>query len=172
MSVYSRGWQRRRLSAAGRLAAASGNHSGNHAQVPIEDLKCCVQILAPPQCFASGEYHLLDRAAAALLGNGVERCVVGVAEHREDRRAADLVDGIVAPLAAGDVAAVEGEQLIQFAPVEENPPRAFAVLTETIELAHASGRAPFASRFRRLVARRSEEHTSELQSLMRISYAV
>src|SRR3546814_3836815 len=77
------------------------------------------------------------------------RCVVGVAEHREDRRAADLVDGIVAPLAAGDVAAVEGEQLIQFAPVEENPPRAFAVLTETIELAHASGRAPFASRFRR-----------------------
>src|SRR3546814_7913066 len=101
MSVYSRGGQRRRLSAAGRLAAASGNHSGNHAQVPIEDLKSVAQSLAPPQFFAAGEYHVLDRAAAALLGNGVERCVVGVAEHR-----------------------------------------------------------------------RSEEHTSELQSLMRISYAV
>src|SRR3546814_5021327 len=101
----------------------------------MEDLKNFSQSLSPPQFFAAGEYHVLDRAAAALLGNGVERCVVGVAEHREDRRAADLVDGIVAPLAAGDVAAVEGEQLIQFAPVEEHPPRAFAVLTETIELA-------------------------------------
>src|SRR3546814_18032416 len=118
----------------------------------MEDLKNFSQSLSPPQFFAAGEYHVLDRAAAALLGNGVERCVVGVAEHREDRRAADLVDGIVAPLAAGDVAAVEGEQLIQFAPVAENPPRAFAVLTDTIELAHASGGAPFA--FRRAEERR------------------
>src|SRR3546814_14693485 len=92
----------------------------------MEDLKNFSQSLSPPQFFAAGEYHVLDRAAAALLGNGVERCVVGVAEHREDRRAADLVDGIVAPIAAGDVAAVEGAQLIPFAPGEENPPRAFA----------------------------------------------
>src|SRR3546814_12911356 len=108
MSVYSRGWQRRRLSAAGRLAAASGNHSGNHAQVPIEDLKSVAQSLAPPQFFAAGEYNVLDRAAAAMLGNGVERSVAGVAEHREDRIADDLVDAIHTNIAAGDVAGEEG----------------------------------------------------------------
>src|SRR3546814_12790375 len=137
MSVDSRGWQRRRLSAAGRLAAASGNHSENHAQVPIEDLKSVAQSLAPPQFFAAGEYHVLDRAAAALLGTGVERCVVGVAEHREDRRAADLGDGRVAPIAAGGGAAVAGERLIKFAPVDENTQRALEVHTEKIAMVTA-----------------------------------
>src|SRR3546814_17117623 len=76
MSVYSRGWQRRRLSAAGRLAAASGNHSGNHAQVPIPDLKSVAHRLAPPQFFAAGEYHVLDPPAAALLRTGDRTSVV------------------------------------------------------------------------------------------------
>src|SRR3546814_19831762 len=96
----------------------------------MEDLKNFSQSLSPPQFFAAGEYHVLDRAAAALLGNGVERCVVGVAEHREDRRAAALVDGRVAPLAAGEVEAVEREQLCQFAPGETNPARAFSAFPE------------------------------------------
>src|SRR5690242_1431294 len=39
---------------------------------------------------------------------------MGVAKHRKQRHAVAVVDGIIAPYAAGHVAAVEAEQLVQF----------------------------------------------------------
>src|SRR3546814_7211451 len=84
---------------------ARPQQSIDHSQVLVEYLKNVAQGLGTFQFLTTGEYDVLDRAAVALLGDGIERRVVGVAEHREDRRAAELVDGVVPPLAAGDVAA-------------------------------------------------------------------
>src|SRR3546814_9063002 len=62
--------------------------------------------------------------------------------------------------------AVEGPAGTARAADRRHPP----VVSEQFELHHFTPRAP--AERRRLVAKRSEEHTSELQSLMRSSYAV
>src|SRR3546814_3665927 len=78
----------------------------------------------------------------------------GRAELLEDRLDVDLDGGVAAAEAAGDLLVAEpGRQLVE-------------------HLALAPGEGSQRRRQRRLRLGRSEEHTSELQSLMRISYAV
>ena len=53
-----------------------------------------------------------------LLDDAVERGFGSAAEDREDRLLAELVDGVVPPLALGDLAAVDPENLVQLPAVE------------------------------------------------------
>src|SRR3546814_7974777 len=65
--------------------------------------------------------------------------------------------------------------LAAFAPFTTIPARstaAFAATTTANATAAFTARTTIAARFTRFAGRRSEEHQSELQSLMRLSYAV
>jgi hypothetical protein len=64
------------------------------------------------------------------LDEGEDRTFVGAAEHREQSGTVALIDGIVAPLAAHDLAAVEGEELLQLGPAEEDPPKFPSMVAE------------------------------------------
>src|SRR5437762_1444416 len=61
---------------------------------------------------------------------------MGVAEHREHRHAAHLIDGVVAPVAGRDPTAVEREQLVEFVSGEENRAGPPAVVAESNDRAH------------------------------------
>ena len=58
------------------------------------------------------------RASAGILDDLVERRLAGAAEDREDGAVGQMVDGIVAPFVGRDHAAVEPQDLVEFASVE------------------------------------------------------
>src|SRR5262249_80193 len=52
--------------------------------------------------------------------DAVDRNLAGTTKHREHRAVLQEVDGIVAPFAGGDLAAIEAENAIELAPVESH----------------------------------------------------
>src|SRR3546814_9036578 len=96
-------------------------------------------------------------------GPGVERCAVGpivkMGQRLRDAGAQEIVGdlGSVAALLAGTQALSPGEA----------QPKQFGIVMGEADIGDAGGK-----KARAAAACRSEEHTSELQSLMRISYAV
>src|SRR3546814_4885922 len=108
---------------------------------------------------------------------------LAVAAHRAVQAlqvAVDHEDQVVQALAAGDGNRAQALRLVGLAVAEEAPDlavglghqaAAFEVL-EVARLVDRGDRPQAHAHGRRLPVLRSEEHTSELQSLMRISYAV
>src|SRR6185312_269635 len=97
--------------------------------------------------FAGGEVLAsAEQAEVALaahprrgLDDREERAFMGVAKYREQRRAVALTDGIVAPLAARDLAAVEGKELVQLEAAEENNLRPAPVVVQAENCRHRPG---------------------------------
>src|SRR6185312_381146 len=81
------------------------------------------------------------KIAAALamrcrFDDGVERAFVAVAKHRERRLAVLKPDGIVAPLAAHDLTAVQGQKLIKLAPAKKGRPGLTSGVAEADDSCH------------------------------------
>src|SRR3546814_5320752 len=111
-------------------------------------------------------YTTLFRSDAVLAGDQPPLAVAGVAV-RIVGRPAELGDAAARrPLQHAIVGNVAPQQEAAVAEVNRplGPERAAVELLELAVAVEVAAEAP--------VARRSEEHTSELQSLMRISYAV
>ena len=64
---------------------------------------------------------------------------MGVAKYREYGRAIALTDGIVAPLAARDLAAVEGKELVQLESAEEDNLRPAPMIVQAENRRHRPG---------------------------------
>src|SRR3546814_8418929 len=76
------------------------------------------------------------------------------------RRSSELIEP--------DQAAARGQRIVEFGAVGGDHRRRYSAPAPSVDTKRA-GRKGIG---RRVTSRRSEEHTSELQSLMRISYAV
>ncbi len=74
-----------------------------------------------------------------IASHAERRGVVAVPENREDRAAAALIYGVIAPFAARHPAAVQRQQLVQFVAVEEGRSARGVDLVKTIELGHGTG---------------------------------
>src|ERR1700722_2738716 len=64
----------------------------------------------------------VPRRAGRGLDDGVKRHVEAVAEDRKGGAAVAVVNGVIAPFAAGHLAAIKLEQLVELAAAEENAP--------------------------------------------------
>ena len=110
--------------------------------VPFEDPQDFGDGSRPPDPLLTGKDHVFRILAASgpALDDGEERPVVGVAIDREDRHVGLEIDGIVAPFAAGDAAAIERKQSIDVGTAETGrrfgPPAGARVTLEAIDLPH------------------------------------
>src|SRR5437899_7961095 len=75
---------------------------------------------------AGCRHHAVNAVSARQLGtllDAVDRDFAGAAKHGENRAVTQEVDGIIAPFAGGDLAAIEPENAIELAPVESHASR-------------------------------------------------
>jgi hypothetical protein len=114
---------------------------GAAAQAAAQGRQHVAHCLAVGEVLASAEQREVAVAAHARrrLDDREERAFMGVAKYREQRRAIALTDGIVAPLAARDLAAVEREELVQFEAAEENNFRPAPVIVQAENCRHRPG---------------------------------
>src|SRR4029077_20784290 len=76
---------------------------------------------------------------AAAFGDGEQRAVLAMAEDREHRHSRPVVDGVVPPFAARDLAAVERQELVDFTPREVDLAVRAMAAREAKQLRHSSG---------------------------------
>src|SRR6185312_4411910 len=94
--------------------------------------------LAAGETLSAAQHRELAQAAAARGGfdDGIEGTLVGVAEDREQRGALALIDRIIPPFAACDLAAVERQQLLELGACEEDCLVSAPVIVQTKECRH------------------------------------
>ena len=94
---------------------------GDEARRLVERAQHALELVAAADDQAGRRHHAVGALAARELGiffNAVDRHFRGSPEHREHGAILEEVDRVIAPLAGGHHAAVEGEDAVQFAPVE------------------------------------------------------
>src|SRR5262249_6321130 len=95
------------------------------------------RLLQLPPAFQQGIGHVTGLDA---LDHRIDRAVEARAEDREDGLAGLMIDGIVAPFAAGDAATITGEKLAQFVAIEEDLPGWAALVGKSDEIGHSAAR--------------------------------
>ena len=107
-----------RSARGGRRPRRATPRSGDDQPEPaVEDAQHVAEVVAALQDQAGrGDDRIgaLPARKSRLLDDAVERHFGGAAEDREDRLLAELVDGVVAPLAVGDLAAIDLQDLVEF----------------------------------------------------------
>ena len=93
--------------------------SGDQTQAPLEALQRFGEAMGGREPAPAAEHPVLPAVGGALLGDCEGRQVVGVTEDGEGGATFGLIDCVVAPLAAGDTAAVEGEKQVELGSIEE-----------------------------------------------------
>src|SRR5437763_2807672 len=86
--------------------------SGNDRELGAEEIDCIAKAPRDPQPLAPAEHNEFGR----MRGGGgfhdrIGGAFMGVAEHRKERLSVAMVDRIITPDAARDIAAVEPEEL-------------------------------------------------------------
>ena len=80
-----------------------------------------IELVAAAHDQAGRRNHAVGALAARqprIFLDAVDRDFRGAAEHREHRAVLEKIDGVIAPFAGGDHAAVEAENAVELAPVE------------------------------------------------------
>src|SRR5947207_11850826 len=88
--------------------------SGNERELGAEEIDCIAKAARDPQPLAPAEHNEFGR----MRGGGgfhdrIGGAFMGVAEHRKERLSVAMIDRIITPDAACDIAAVEPEELVQ-----------------------------------------------------------
>ena len=115
--------QRRRAEAVVRAVARRRpvNLIATSAQRLVDRAQHAVELVAAAHDQAGRRDHAVGALAARqlrILFDAVERDFAGAAEHRKHRAVSEEIDGVVAPFAGGDLAAVEIENAVEFAAAE------------------------------------------------------
>ncbi len=100
---------------------ASGEPTGDDAERAVERAEHAVELLAAAQDMAGGRNHAIGALPAAefwIFLDAVDRHFRGAAENRKHRAVLEEIDGVIAPLAGGDFAAVEPQNAVELAPAE------------------------------------------------------
>ena len=75
-------------------------------------------------------------SAGRELHHRIEWALLGVPEDREQRRAFALINRVIPPLAAHDLAAIERKQLVELGAAEEDSLGLAPVVAEAVERRH------------------------------------
>src|SRR5262245_32383804 len=97
--------------------------SGHHAERLVDRVQHALELVATAHDQAGGRDHAVGTLPArqpGMLLDTVDRNFGGAAEHREHRAVPQKIDGVVAPFAGGDLAAIEAENAVELAPVESH----------------------------------------------------
>lgn len=88
---------------------------GYKAKLPLEELQGLDQAAGNPQSLTPALHDELkgEGLRRGRLDDGVGRRFVGMPEYRKERHAVAMIDCIIAPYAACNVAAVKPEQLVE-----------------------------------------------------------
>jgi hypothetical protein len=113
---------------------------GAPAEAALEDGHDFRERLAAGKALATAQQDEVAEAAGRRLDDGIKSAFLGVAEDGEESRAVTLVDGIVAPLAARDLAAVKAKQLVELDSAEKNRPRPAPIIVQAENCRHRSCR--------------------------------
>src|SRR3981081_2119885 len=95
----------------------------HHAQRPIERAQHAVKLVAAAHDQAGRGDHAIGALAARqalTLLDAVDRDFAGPAKNGKHRAVFEKVDGVIAPFAGGDLAAIEAENAVELTPVERH----------------------------------------------------
>ena len=106
-----------------RASSGSNSRSANSppATATVDRAQHAVELVAAAHDQAGRRDHAIGALAARQLGiffDAVDRDFRGAAEHREHRAVFQEVDGVIAPFAGGDLAAIEIENAVELAAAE------------------------------------------------------
>ena len=97
--------------------------TADHRQRLVDDAQDAIQFVTAAQDVAGGGDHAVGALALLELRiffDAIQRHFRGAAEHRKHRAVFQEVDGVIAPFAGCDHAAVQVENAVEFAAVESD----------------------------------------------------
>src|SRR6516164_155021 len=102
----------------------SQRSTGHDAERAIDGAQHAFEFVPAPYDEAGGRDHAIRALPARQLGrffNAIDGNFRCTPEDRENGAILEEVDGVIAPLSSGDLAAVKAEYAIEFAPIEAHP---------------------------------------------------